>query len=436
MSLPPKTRLYLGYLCATLAGYVLVAGILLYALVPLKWIILIVAGLLGLALLAVAVSWLLPLSVDGMLQNPGREILQEEDRKLLAMALSEHPSQADLDTFLAGWDIEAAPIQSVMLMAYLMQSRPDLAFPAAITPRLGGVLRFCRFQNLKRFAHLSRFGGELNRQKIPFVVLKGGAMKVYRPDFPRWMGDIDLLVREQDFDRAEQAGIDLGYYPVRVRHSTDLHPSGDLKEGLLDLHKYLEMNTGKEMAYSGLLLQRSSPCTMFTVQGLLPVPEDMVFISLVNLFKNFAERNSMESVLTAFFDIGFLVRTKEDFDWTLVRENIRLTGTEFQVWLVARFLSGIVKGILPESFLEERFSRREAKRRCVSLLYDRDVLAPFRKKALDFDLYVAIDSHRPLLHLLRSRRIGLFLLLHLRKLPGWERLALKYRYALGGAAMK
>ena len=59
MSLPPKTRLYLGYLCATLAGYALVAGILLYALVPLKWIILIVAGLLGLVLLAVAVSWLL-----------------------------------------------------------------------------------------------------------------------------------------------------------------------------------------------------------------------------------------------------------------------------------------------------------------------------------------------------------------------------------------
>ena len=55
-------------------------------------------------------------TVNKVLSQLTQEILESGERQLLALALSSDVSQEQLDEFLKGWDIEAAPFPSVILL--------------------------------------------------------------------------------------------------------------------------------------------------------------------------------------------------------------------------------------------------------------------------------------------------------------------------------
>ena len=357
------------------------AGILALAGVLLGWkaVWWIVLGILGVLLTAFLTGLLLPFHPDKVLLEQGNLAIGGLDRRLLRLALSGSAGQAELDDFLKDWDIEAAPIRSVMLVAYIMKTRPELAFPASVTPRLQGVLSFCRFQNLKREAHFKRIGAAFNEAGIPFAILKGGAMKVYRPDFPRWMNDIDVIVPVGDFDRALQIARDLGYGdPMPTDHSVDLRIPGS-DEGLLDIHRQLDLFTGKEENYNEGLFARASEVPMFSIRGLLPSREDMVFIALVNLYKNLAKNQTPESSLTTFYDIRYLLDLQPGFDWDIVRDSARQTGTEFQVCYASSVISSVLPGLFPEDLLRAgSLSKKEFSDQVAAFLFRRDVVSRAR----------------------------------------------------------
>ena len=331
--------------------------------------------------------------VEWTLERLGKDLLSPGDERLLRCALSPS-SQSDLDAALDAWDIDKAPIQSVFLAAYLMKVRPDLSFPESLQPRLRGVLEYCRFKNLKLKAHCNRIAQCLQQEGIPFLFLKGGAMAAYRPDFPRWMSDIDMLVEESRFAQAEALIEGLGYVPSREPHSTDFHLK-DEKGGILDLHRFVYMATGRESSINAALFARASRHPVFSSGGWLPSPEDMVFISLVNLCHNLAERTSPGSVVSTFFDLSYLIRLRDSFDWETVRQTALVSGSQEQVYLMARLLDRFVPGLLPPSFLEGDIDRQAAEKKCFHLLYRRFVLAPLRLEIGEFDLKKALHSVRP-----------------------------------------
>ncbi len=337
-----------------------------------------------------------------------QEVLESGERQLLALALSSDVSQEQLDEFLKGWDIEAAPFPSVILLSYLMKTHPELSFPDSIMPRLKGVLNYCRFQNIKLYANFARIAGRLNSLEIPFVILKGGAMKAYRPDFPRWMGDIDILVRERDFHKAAGAVEELGFSPFRCAHSWDFRVAGT-EESALDLHKFIQMNTGKEQAYNEGLFARSSAVKVATCGCLLPSREDMVFISLVNLYRNLSDKTSTGSVLNTFTDLHYLLGNGESFYWDTVWDSARKTGTEIQICVAAAFVSNLLPQSFPKEFLSDWMDRKEAERDSVELLYQREIISPLRAEIGVSDLIKAIKSVRPFGPYIR-RRIKLFFL--------------------------
>ena len=364
------------FLLLVLAAFVFV----LTLLIPGRILLWIVCGILLAVLLLIAGVWLFcPFDPGQVLHKQDNGALGELDRKLLRLALSESLGQEELDAFLDSWDIEAAPIKSVLLVAYLMKTRPELKFPASLTPRLTGVLSFCRFQNLKREAHFCKLGAALREQGIPFLILKGGAMKVYRPDFPRWMNDIDLLVPAAEYDRATTIALDLGYGdPMPTDHSMDLRLPGS-NEGLLDIHKHLEMFTGKEESLNDGLFSRALERELFSVRGLLPCPEDMVFISLVNLYKNMAKNQTPESSVTSFFDLKYLTGLKDGFDFDIVLEDARISGGEFEILYAATVAEAVVPGLFPDGWLEKmELPAKSFKKHLIDFLFKRDVLAQSR----------------------------------------------------------
>ena len=371
-----KRMLLLGFvflLFLTVCFFALLGWILSWKV--LGWVILVMLALL---LLPLVVCALIPFHPEDVILTQGNEALGDLDRRLLKLALDEGTTQEDIDAFVKDWDIEAAPIRSVMLVAYIMKTRPDLEFPATISPRLKGVLSFCRFQNLKREAHFRKVSSALSAEGIPSLVMKGGAMKVYRPDFPRWMNDIDMLVPASEYERAVDIAVSMGYGRIMVTdHSVDLHLEGS-DEGLLDIHKHLEMFTGKEEALNDALFSRALKRNVFSGEGLVPCPEDMVFIALVNLYKNLAKNQTPESSLTTFFDIKYLIARKPDFDWSLVKDSAKKTGTEFQIYYSVVFLSSIIPDAFPPMLTESDLSDKEFENQLVDFLFKRDVLSKAR----------------------------------------------------------
>ena len=374
------------FLKIEVVGYIVLA-ILILALFGLlavvfsgKVALAVFASVLILAAALTAVAAVIPFDYEKAALRQCESAISASDKALLAMALSKDLTQQEVDHFMGGWDIEAAPIKTVMLVAYLMKTHPDIAFPPAVVPRLNGVLTFCRFQNLKLLSHFSKIGAALNKAGIPFVILKGGAMRVYRPDFPRWMNDIDILVRETDFLQAVGKAIELGYgAPMITDHSVDPHLP-DSADGIIDIHRRLELFSSQESAFYENLFLRATPKMMFSVQGLLPSPEDMVFIGLVNFYKNMIKHQTPESTLTTFFDISFLLSSTPGFDWDIVRSNARSTGTAYQVYFSALMIDCVIPGVLPADLLTTRWmDKKERKRNTVDFLFQREVVSTVKE---------------------------------------------------------
>ena len=346
--------------------------------------------------------------VNQVLSILTREVLTAEERQLLSLSLAPSVFQENLDAFLEGWEIEKSPFPSILILSYLMKTHPDLTFPESVMPRLKGVLTYCRFQNLKLFAHFSKVSAKLESLQIASVILQGGAMKVYRPDFPRWMGDIDVLVHEQDFQRAAEAIEALGYRPLKCAHSWDFSV-GENQEGAIDLHRYFQMNTGKEFSLNEGLFSRAREVKVASGKCHLPCREDMVFIALVNLYKNLAGKTSSGSVLNAFIDLDYLLDSPDGFRWDIVWDNARKTGTEIQICLSAAFVSTLMPHAFPEEFLGDWMDRDQAERPCLELLYQREIISPLRAEIGVPNVIKAFRTVRPILPYI-GRRIRLFFL--------------------------
>lgn len=335
-------------------------------------------------------------------------LLSEEDRRLLELSFSSGITQDELDAFLGSWDIEAAPIQSVMLLAYLKRVHPELAFPEKINPRLQGVLTFCRFQNLKLSSHFHKIAEALRKDGVPFLLLKGGAMKVYRPDFPRWMADMDILAKEGTFRAAVASVRNLGYEPFKSAHSHDMRLPGT-KENIVDIHRFLHMDTGKERLLNEDLFRRARKVPMFSSEGLVPCPEDMVFISLVNFWNNVSYKTSAGSVVSTFFDLKYLVDGTPGFDWGIVRADALKTGSAEAVYLATRLLDSFIPEVLPKDFLAADVNPKKINRIARRAEYNREVLFLLREDIGDFNIPATIKSGRNIWEYLRLRTRFFFL---------------------------
>lgn len=275
------------------------------------------------------------------------ELMTEQDVRLLRMTLSSNPTQEELDGFLAGWDLESEGASKSLLLSYFMKAHPELSIPDYFGPRIKGLLDYYRFHNIRLVAQFKRIASRLQENGITVTIFKGGAMKYLRPSLSRTMSDIDVLVAEQDYKAAGRLIGDMGYDVSWDEHSFDVHPKGS-EDGILDVHKYIPMLTGRETEVMGDMMSRSREADLFGVRGKILMEEDLVFSLLVNLSRNIMNNTSSGGVLFTFIDISYLVGSKECFDWKIVTENARRSGSEEILNFAVHFMNGIVPGLLPD----------------------------------------------------------------------------------------
>lgn len=302
--------------------------------------------------------------------------ITENDKKLLNLVLKDNVSQEELDLFLKDWDIEEEGGHKALMLSNFMKVHSDLKYPQYIEPRLKGLLNYYRFRNITLMAHFKKICTKLKESGVNILIFKGGAMKYYRPEFPRFMGDIDILVRsKEEYEIAKNITEKLGYRATEYSHSVDLYePNSDT--GVMDIHHKLDMISEKETFIINDLFARAENKEVFNVNGIdVPCCEDMVFILLINLIKNLMRITSYASVLHSIIDCKYLTNLKSDFDWNIIKQNAIKTGTEDQIYLAIKFLNEFLPQKIPTMF-ENEFNEKS-----ISYLYNEWFIKKLRKKS-------------------------------------------------------
>lgn len=331
---------------------------------------------------------------DTLVNNFYDELITPEDKMLLNLAFSENPSQEDLDEFLNKCDIEVMGGNKALMLSYFMKMHPNLEFSNYVKPRLSGLLKYFRFHNLKLISHFTKLGKALNDTNIPVMILKGGAMKYLRPDLSRVMGDIDILVPNEEYFRAIEIAESLGYeHNQKNIHSPsiDFYIKGT-EENCIDVHRYINMETGFEKRINKHLFARSKKAKVFGVDALVPSNEDMLFLALINLAKNLRHNTSSAGMLFTLFDCKFLIETKPDFNWDIIIENSKKTKTQIQISFAIKFINRIVPGILPEKLQKEGLFEKEMNNYCRFVVFERFFFPDLQIKSRTLKLFESIKS--------------------------------------------
>jgi hypothetical protein len=273
----------------------------------------------------------------------------KNERALLDFIFCGPHTQARLDACLQNCDIEALGAHKTLMLSYVMQENPDLVFPGHAGPRVKGLIDFYRFKNLRILAHCSRIGRTLNEAGIPLLLFKGAAMKSLRPNLPRHMGDVDMLIPAKRMAEALRLCEGIGYYDGRTGapHSVDLHTKGD--RNTVDLHRAVFESKRDLGAFHKNLFARARERKAFGMRALIPAREDLFFLTLANLVRNLRGHTSPHSVFYALSDCQFLrASAAEPFDWEIVRADARETGREPDMTFAARFVEAMAPDLLSE----------------------------------------------------------------------------------------
>lgn len=323
--------------------------------------------------------------------------ITKSDEKLLNIFFKENISQNDLDNFLNEWDIEKEGAHKALMLSYFMKNHPELTYSPYIEPRLNGILKYYRFQNLSLLSHYKRICGTLTEAKINIMIIKGGAFRHYNPDFPRLMGDIDIIVPQKDYKKAKKIALGMGYKYEESPHSIDIHdPNTNIN--LLDIHHRIDTQTKCGKSIYKDLFKRAQRERVFNVDNIfVPCPEDMMFLLLTNLNKNMAHFNNISGILYSIIDCMFLINYKPDFNWDIVSQNAIKTKTEHQIAVTLKFLNEYVPKKLPELF------EKELNDTGVLCFYNGKFLNKMRQKSHSLMLKESFNSINDFLYYIKFR---------------------------------
>lgn len=346
----------------------------------------------------------------------------KRDRDLLNLVFDKRPTQKFLDEALEACDIEVLGPSKSLMLSYFMREHPELEFSPYAKPRLQGLINFYRFCNIKTLSHFSKIGKALNGHNIPMILVKGAAMKTLRPELSRPMGDVDILIPSEHMSRAVKLCKDLGYHDAMTgtRNAVDIHTANN--EGAVDIHTAILEGGKNAAAFHRGLWARARELENFGVRLFLPSHEDLLFIVLVNLTKNLRGKTSIHGLFYALLDAKFLLNAAPRFDWKIIGQNVKDTGTELPVRFAADFMNSLVPEIIPEVGTHLPLSP-EMEAYCDQIIFDEDY---FNKRQAFCQAIRVVDlKNYPLYY---SKVIIKFLLLKkLRNSPGFVRWYLKSR---------
>ncbi len=177
-------------------------------------------------------------------------------------------------------------------------------------------------RNIKLYGELGKVLGKMQQENIPVIALKGAhlAEAVYGNIALRPMGDVDLLVRKEDLERAEDIFLGSGYLPSECNRqvamdnchfaykSTDNGLSVEVHWALLPSIYRFEIDMGG-------VWDRSEPCILEGVKVSVLCQEDLLLYLCLHTSKHLFDGVGLKPI----YDIYIVMRNYgENMDWKQV----------------------------------------------------------------------------------------------------------------------
>lgn len=145
--------------------------------------------------------------------------------------------------------------------------------------------------NLRRDEELRGALGRFGERGIPFILLKGSALRVERPGLAgRFQSDVDVLLRRDDLDRAEAVLAELGFvldesYLERGRLLTEHFHLGYHRHGaVVELH--WDVDATSPPGFAERLWERSRPVELDGRVCRVLAPEHQLLVGCLHLSRH------------------------------------------------------------------------------------------------------------------------------------------------------
>ena len=203
--------------------------------------------------------------------------------------------------------------------------------PAAVQERLEISYFQTAARSARIYAQLREMLEALGKEQIPVIVLKGAYLAeiAYADVTLRPMRDVDLLARQADLARAEQALLALGYGPEEDDggiddYSTHRHlpPLARAGAAPVEIHWTIDDSGRFQIDVEGLWA-RARAVRIAGVETLALGTEDL----LLHLCLHTAFQHRFRVALRQIYDIAVVIRHHEkDLDWQALAEAARASG--------------------------------------------------------------------------------------------------------------
>ena len=228
--------------------------------------------------------------------------------------------------------------------------------PELILKQLRERSRYHALLNMNRYLKLQSILQALQQAAIPVIVLKGAALAplIYQDISHRPMRDVDLLVRKEDLDSADQVLQAFHYVPNETYHSqawyrAHLHHLAPYiaQDGSLALELHHDIIPPHTLVYIPIDdLWKRSRCTQITsMQTRIFAPEDL----LLHLCLHLAYTDRFLGKLRDLGDIAKIIRRyQEEISWSKLVEHAQTYGVEpyiyYSFWLAHRMIGAEIPG--------------------------------------------------------------------------------------------
>ena len=232
--------------------------------------------------------------------------------------------------------------------------------PEDVREQLARVARANTVLHMLQAREFRRIVTALSDLAIPVVALKGMplAYQVYPEPATRAMVDIDLLVREEDWERARRAVLDLGLrVPARwaVRAATGPYAASDMDRPferpgtpvLVELHDDLESARPPFAFTMEAAWARSRPASVAGVPTRVLHPEDF----LIHLCLHASSIDRFRHGLRPLVDILlFVERHADGWDWPALAAACRAQGNAGWMYLTLKLVRDLLGAPVPDGF--------------------------------------------------------------------------------------
>ena len=257
--------------------------------------------------------------------------------------------------------VDLAHQHKVAPLLYHHIRRMKIELPVELDKELKQVHSKNIFRNMRLFQEMNKLLRWLQSEDIPVIVLKGAylATKVYDSVGLRTMGDVDLLVKQEDVLRVEQKLLGCGYLPEisdRAITQKNYHFRYLLNGSnfVIEIHwKLLGNNFPFQIDMDGLW-GRAKSVTLAQCTTLVLSLEDLLLHLCLHIVKHVYRYDvEYDASIRTLCDIGAVVeRYGAELNWQRISTHAHQWGVVCAVYMILRLAQELLGVPVPTDWLD------------------------------------------------------------------------------------